>query len=449
MKIRVINSRHWYRQDEVFDVMCEVSDSYHVQHPDNTWDVTHLVYKTDCEIVKEAEDIVNVTVLRDETVGGLEREYREVKRKAAVGDLVKSCVDDPPIFRVIDTYESGRVDGGADGIPTSYKNYVVLEPTDIVHVPDPDNAACYKRYRLVERKANVGERIVVLDPGTSDHRKGAILTITEVDERLSPGQTRKAGGIPCGWLYEREYRVLETIEDAQPLAVPADDVALIELTRKVNRQAETIERLIDDLGKLALKVAELERKHPQSYVETARGPVNTAPPSFVKPKQSTRDEIVEMAKRDVSELTNRFSSPVASVKFVINRVKRTVVALRYYCGFVDNRGIAKCAPGDVFNTHIGRAIALRRALGLPVPTEYTNAPQPSEPRVGDIVTKTGGVYAGATGSVTAIRPTGFMAYNEGLTFKSDIREEDIWSYIRHVRIIDDSREETPKAGVSV
>ncbi|MFP3830651.1 hypothetical protein, partial [Pseudomonas sp. SIMBA_021] len=48
-------------------------------------------------------------------------------------------------------------------------------------------------------------------------------------------------------------------------------------------------------------------------------------------------------------------------------------------------GRAKAAPDDCFNVHIGKAIALRRALGLAVPDEYLNAPQPTEVRVGDIV----------------------------------------------------------------
>ena len=54
-------------------------------------------------------------------------------------------------------------------------------------------------------------------------------------------------------------------------------------------------------------------------------------------------------------------------------------------GKVYARGIAKCSPDDCFNVHIGKAIALRRALGEDVPHEYINAPQPTEVRVGDII----------------------------------------------------------------
>lgn len=73
--------------------------------------------------------------------------------------------------------------------------------------------------------------------------------------------------------------------------------------------------------------------------------------------------------------------------FVVNGEKKTVVALiiEIENGRPCRKGIAKCAPNDVFNASIGRAIALRRALGLEVPVEYLTVPSPTEVRVGDIV----------------------------------------------------------------
>lgn len=114
-------------------------------------------------------------------------------------------------------------------------------------------------------------------------------------------------------------------------------------------------------------------------------------------KPTTRDDVIEMAKEDVDMLTSDgyvgykanwgpFSMNCV-VKFIVNKEKRTVVALLYgyRTGRFYSRGIAKCAPDDCFNVHIGKAIALRRALGLDVPSEYLNAPQPTEVRVGDVV----------------------------------------------------------------
>lgn len=120
--------------------------------------------------------------------------------------------------------------------------------------------------------------------------------------------------------------------------------------------------------------------------------------------QQRRDKIVERAKQDIIELQKRMMSDVSPsegnrwfrefktvVDFVVNREKRTVVALLKLDAIGENahdivsRGIAKCHPNDCFNVHIGKAIALRRALGLEVPDEYLNAPQPTEVKRGDIV----------------------------------------------------------------
>jgi hypothetical protein len=114
-------------------------------------------------------------------------------------------------------------------------------------------------------------------------------------------------------------------------------------------------------------------------------------------RQKIRDNIIEMAKRDVAELERRMENyEIRSfsmyAQYFINREKRTVVALiRQSTNFPPlkdrpvSRGIAKCHPDDCFNAAIGRAIALRRALGLEVPDEYLNTPQPTEVRVGDVV----------------------------------------------------------------
>jgi hypothetical protein len=104
--------------------------------------------------------------------------------------------------------------------------------------------------------------------------------------------------------------------------------------------------------------------------------------------QHCRDSIIEKAKRDVDELNlDLLYGKHAGVDFVVNREKRTIVALLTYmnCDRPYAKGIAKCDPSDCFNVHIGKAIALRRALGLEVPAEYLNVPQPEEVREGDVV----------------------------------------------------------------
>lgn len=74
------------------------------------------------------------------------------------------------------------------------------------------------------------------------------------------------------------------------------------------------------------------------------------------------------------------------IKFEVNTKKRTVVALLY--AKIDDtlrcKGIAKCAPDDVFNADIGKAIALGRALGLDV-TRFEQAVKPTEVVVGHTI----------------------------------------------------------------
>lgn len=73
-------------------------------------------------------------------------------------------------------------------------------------------------------------------------------------------------------------------------------------------------------------------------------------------------------------------------EFIVNTEKRTVVALLkgINSGEIRARGIAKCDPSDVFNEHIGKAIALGRALGLDV-SEFEQAVQPNEAVVGTYI----------------------------------------------------------------
>jgi len=117
-----------------------------------------------------------------------------------------------------------------------------------------------------------------------------------------------------------------------------------------------------------------------------------------------RAAIIEKAKRFVEECKNftggvtkrkgyRYSSTgyiVCDSEFVVNREKNAVVALlkRQMHGSLVVKGIAKCHPHDVFNEHIGKAIALGRALGLDV-SEFEQAVQPDEVVVGMLVRVTG------------------------------------------------------------
>ncbi|WP_158642184.1 hypothetical protein [Brevibacillus laterosporus] len=184
----------------------------------------------------------------------------------------------------------------------------------------------------------------------------------------------------------------------------------------------------------------------------------------------SRDEVVERAKADVVELrsdTSKVRNPHLrgrgdiyirnglglTADFIVNREKRTVVCLlrggvtpeRIY-----GRGIAKCSPDDCFNAHIGKAIALRRALGLDVPSDYLNAPQPTEARVGDVVVIVGKQFfrhyydVGDIGHVKGIsNPVGELKVYGKRTADADRSKDGYYQHVSvtDVEIIDDSRDQ--------
>lgn len=111
-----------------------------------------------------------------------------------------------------------------------------------------------------------------------------------------------------------------------------------------------------------------------------------------------RAAIIEKAKKFVEQYTtpNSISSEWRAKgaiswngygvypKFFVNENKRMVTLIFKGAGNprkIYKRTFAKCNPSDVFNEHIGKAIALGRALGLNV-SEFEQAVQPNEKVVG-------------------------------------------------------------------
>lgn len=179
------------------------------------------------------------------------------------------------------------------------------------------------------------------------------------------------------------------------------------------------------------------------------------PEKLAKLDQKRRDEIVTKAKADIDNLKNIMGSytvkkehylpeigssggdnALCNAEFIVNADKRTIVVLMkgHIFTSIYAKGIAKCDPSDCFNAHIGKAIALRRALGLVIPSDYLNVPNPTEVRVGDIIMRKGivpglRVITGDRGT----RPNGERYFKTkegaGTTIESNIN-----------KIIDDSRE---------
>jgi hypothetical protein len=187
-----------------------------------------------------------------------------------------------------------------------------------------------------------------------------------------------------------EAYVLEKLSEVESALITG-----ITDTRTPETSRETLQAEIQALKDRVTALEQIEKKriYDEAYNDYLNGDLDEIIESSVKEaRQLTRDDIIEMAKRDVAELKDPLNGfyVVKDIvdcyaDFKVNREKRTVVALMRgkHTGKVYARGIAKCHPDDCFNAAIGRAIALRRALGLEVPDEYINAPQPTEVRVGD------------------------------------------------------------------
>src|SRR5690625_2531294 len=150
---------------------------------------------------------------------------------------------------------------------------------------------------------------------------------------------------------------------------------------------QRMDSAFNDVAKITntvgINIGETEQEKRDRIVGQARNDIER-----FKVRGINGDEVYEVTRSSyISEVLSRGDYATCYARFVVNKGKRTVVALMRgeLSDTVYSRGIAKCAPGDCFNVHIGKAIALRRALGLDVPDEYINAPQPTEVRVGDII----------------------------------------------------------------
>ncbi|MGE6627851.1 hypothetical protein [Bacillus pumilus] len=215
------------------------------------------------------------------------------------------------------------------------------------------------KYMTEKRKANVGERILITDAKSTggDFKNGDVLLV-----RSPQGYGVQTEG---GWIFcTNEYEVI--VGEHSPTPNPN----LYEMS------FDELVALVEDAMK-ALRTRQLQGRFNAQMEAVDKLATD-------KSDQQRRDIIVARAKVDIEAL---YATDLGYYHdFIVNAEKRTVVALRksYAEDYIRDRGIAKCAPNDCFNAHIGKAIALRRALGLSVPSEYLNVPQPTEVRVGDI-----------------------------------------------------------------
>ena len=232
--------------------------------------------------------------------------------------------------------------------------------------------------------------------------------------------------------------VLES-EEGERFLMGENSIEIIETKNEISEMTDT------DLERFAVEViAVIKRK---AYAEGYdRGKFDGAVSGEYygervrKTAQEMRDEIVERAKTDIKNLKRdregrisgrkgyETAEALCDAEFIINKEKRTIACLLegQMTGKIYARGIAKCSPIDCFNIYIGKAIALRRALGIEVLDEYLNAPQPTEARIGDVI--------------DSKSPFGHMTIGKYDDIGNRVLSRGTYSNLRGTRIIDDSRE---------
>lgn len=295
-----------------------------------------------------------------------------------------------------------------------------------------------------KRPAKKGERVLVIHPPKRDTY---ILPYEKVD----------VVGTFSNSPIERDYSgvFVRVVLGERPEYLSDEQYEVIVNNEVKNGEADEVERYDTAVETARDAIEELRLAAYAKGFEDARRELTATAP-VEKTAQERRDEIVERAWSDIMDLkvsgaqsdrkrgrgNYTYKDHFYVVEFVVNREKRKVSALIRHADSRGNVvsgvepihvGRAKAAPGDCFNVHIGKAIALHRALGLEVPDEYLNAPQPTEVRVGDVV---------ECGSLKDVRHVKVVADGEYIGTGLDKAViSSITVKHRLLRIIDDSRTE--------
>lgn len=236
--------------------------------------------------------------------------------------------------------------------------------------------------------------------------------------------------------------ILIITEDGAKVAV--EKVGKVETAEKTELDDTILKMLSEFVEELKAVVrAELAaegRKHDEEERKNGKIKIDLA--------NLARKSVIEDAKKFLEEHTkpNCYvkGNPAITYRvmfgvnpeFHVNEKKRTVTLLLRGAGDgkIMCKEIVRCAPTDVFNAHIGKAIALGRALNLDV-KKFTHAAQPREVVVGQVFkVSSRGVIYGKTGTITKMKPNLDGIF--GTAFSHTI--DDGWLGSEQITITDDT-----------
>ncbi|WP_144625162.1 hypothetical protein [Bacillus altitudinis] len=228
-----------------------------------------------------------IHVLKDEKLG-VDREYVAVDRNAEVGEkiVIVEKPSDRDVYSEGDVFTVDRLWGEVGGAVESDKavsdpdynedgvivrsEYHVLEPTDIVHIDG-------ERYCLEDRKAEVGEKIIVTE--SRGIPLGLISTVKKIDIKYDDGSSYLENDLGREDYFDGDrdrLLVLTPIQDATE-AQESDVITVLanlgaevaELKRAVARHQAEINALHEDKVRLGEQLAKVAAGDPKALSFTA------------------------------------------------------------------------------------------------------------------------------------------------------------------------------------
>src|SRR5690554_5467340 len=286
-------------------------------------------------------------------------------------------------------------------------------------------------------KFKAGDKVRILDVnkikyGSMYWRNGDVTEVLSIDidgDIHAKGTSGCFAGMPF-IIAKNEFDFIEKVEVAPSKLTKKQRIATLE------QQVETLLRRVEAL------------ENGTSYTHTPRLSVKEVEPVSANQK---RKAIIDEAKAFVEKVTEHIGRHhsreikgygrlndvgnewILYPYFEVKSEKRevTVVLKTRTHGKLQSKGIAKCAPDDVFNADIGKAIALGRALGLDV-TRFEQAVQPTELVIGMVVEDIDDDFPIAHGKVAEIEPKDCQGQRGYRTDKG------FYAYLTHAKILDDT-----------
>lgn len=232
-----------------------------------------------------------IHVIKDESLGGVEREYIKVDRMAEVGDIAIQTSNWNAMkgnIAKVDYIADDCSGISLDNQPLTHCEYRVLEPTDIVHIDSI-------RYRMVDRKAEVGERVIISnveDLNGNGYEIGNIFEVGITWARSSEG--RSGIDTTCGiTLYHEEYRVLVPADSelSAPKPPQSQDDIIANLVRRVSELEQQTTELEKDNERQAFKIDDLEQ-----YCGGLKDDIET----WAQEVEALKHEVAEMEPKQIT-----------------------------------------------------------------------------------------------------------------------------------------------------